>query len=89
MVNPLENKFQKKPCVDPDCLCHFATKEEWCEHRNRNMARQDLEWAVDSAGSLYLRVKESWSSANQQAEKARKEDERRRFNWCQDHPITE
>lgn len=74
-------------CADAGCICRFPTKQAWCDDRNRSMERADLEWAVDESGGTYLRTRPEWSLANLRAEDARKEAERKRFNWRQAHPI--
>jgi hypothetical protein len=50
--------------------------------------RPDLEWRVVN-GSLVLGTSKAWSDWRREEERKRLEEERRRFNWRQSHPVTE
>ena len=51
--------------------------------------RTDIEWVVGAGGTPVLVDRAALSATHAQAEAERKEEERRKFNWRQDHPVTE
>lgn len=75
-------------CMNDGCICHFESRQAWCDHRNAAISRSDLMWKVGEAGDLYLTDSPGWSAAHAKEIDRRTEDERKRFNWRLLHPLT-
>ncbi len=63
-------------------LAPVRSDQEWCDDRNRNLTRDDIEWVVGSSGP-YLRHKQAWSDAHTKRLKRDREAERQR--WIEGH----
>jgi hypothetical protein len=71
------------------CPVGYDDPQAWCDWRNSEMARTDIKWIVGSNGTPVLVDREEWSVEHAKREAKRKEEERRRFNWRQEHPVAE
>lgn len=61
--------------------------QAWCDHRNSMMARNDIEWAVDSSGHPALRDRASWQAARTKEMARQAEYDRRQYAHRLTHPI--
>lgn len=52
-------------------------------HRNENLNRQDIEWAVSEQGQLYLRDKPEWSARRTVELQRQSDDDRERWKRAQ------
>ncbi|AIT81618.1 hypothetical protein [Novosphingobium pentaromativorans] len=73
------------------CPNGYSDPHAYCAWRNAELAAQGkgLIWIVGSAGIPMLTDDEQVSAARRAREDEIREDERRRFNWRQQHPVTE
>lgn len=62
-----------------------AGTQEWCDHRNANMQRNDIEWAMGPGGP-YLRDLDWFTPANTKHIALKAEDERQRWIARQNAP---
>lgn len=76
------------PCGNPDCPCMYTTIQEWCDHRNAVMPRQDVRWIVDATGKAMLSDNPDWSLRRKIEISRHDEDERRKFNHRLNYPVT-
>jgi len=58
-------------------------------NRELAMKRDDVEWIRDATGSLRIVDRQDWSDRRTRQMAEERERERQRYNWRQQHPITE
>lgn len=94
MANPLARSgggARHGNCTIPGCICQFPTKQAWCDFRNAELQAQGkgLVWIVGTSGTVALIDDEHESARRSKREAEAQERERRKFNWRQQHPLTE
>lgn len=70
------------------CPAGYSDPQAWCDWRNREMTREGLRWSVGTSGTPVLGVDPEWSAAQRKRDAIRAEEERRRFNHRQNHPLS-
>ena len=75
------------------CPHGYSDPQAWCDWRNAELAAQPHYrgqfWMVGQGGVPFLTEDEGWSHRQREKEAAAREEERKRFNWRQQHPVTE
>lgn len=61
--------------------------QAWCDWRNSQMQRRDVEWVIDGRGGCYLRDHPGWAESHGRALKAKQEDEQRRYMRAMRNPV--
>ncbi len=62
--------------------------QHMCDARNKAMTRRDIEWAVNSAGGMYLRDRAEWSAKRTATIHADAERERADWKHRQSNPVS-
>lgn len=60
-----------------------AYRQRICDERNANMARTDIEWALNANGEMYLRDRADFTRWNTNAIERRHEQDRRDWQASQ------
>lgn len=71
------------------CPFGYLDPREWCSWANSEKARDDVIWIVGPNGTPILVDDEQVCGARHIAEARARNEEVRRFNWRQNHPVTE
>lgn len=62
--------------------------QQWCDMRNSNMPRDDIEWFVTPDGQTALRDRADWQAKRTKEMAIAAESERRQFNHRTRYPAT-
>lgn len=73
------------------CPYGYDSPHQWCAWRNEqaNVMKSGLIWIVGPSGTPILVDDEQVSAERHARERRQQEEERKRFNWRQMHPVTE
>lgn len=71
------------------CPHGYADPQAWCDWRNTEIAGSGHMWRVGPGGVPFITDDPVVSARWAAEDRARKEEDRRRFNWRQMHPVTE
>ena len=68
-------------------MAHYPAALDEAQRRNARLTRNDIEWAVDGGGNLYLTDARSFTAWNQQECERRAEQDRRNWKAAQARPL--
>ena len=66
-----------------------TSQRQRLDEMNAGLQRDDIEWIRDGQGNLRLVDRQDWSERRTKEIAEERERERQRYNWRQQHPITE